>query len=321
MKLVLMGRDRRLGAVVGDRVIDLRAAEARARSDAFVPMFTLSLDTLIAAGEEGLDMVEALIEEVAGSDQPQLSVPLASARLQAPFPGKRLAFAGRNNAAHVANGLINRGVATSVDEVRTRTRAGRAGGFFVVTPPAGPGQDVETPRCANGLFDYEGELGIILAQGGKRVSAEDWSDRVWGTVLVNDWSVRGETEALSALPFYGHKNFDGSTSLGPWIVVREAVEPAEWEVVTCVNGQERQRFNTRDMIHSYWELLEQLSQDITLLPGDILSGGTGPGTAVDSTVVPGGAPTPQDLFLHPGDVVEVSSPCHGVLRTTIVAPS
>jgi acylpyruvate hydrolase len=61
------------------------------------------------------------------------------------------------------------------------------------------------------------------------------------------------------------------------------------------------------MIFSHAEYLEYLSRDLTLLPGDMISGGSGPGTATDT----GGS------FLQPGDVVEVSSPGVGVLRNIV----
>ena len=50
---------------------------------------------------------------------------------------------------------------------------------------------------------------------------------------------------------------------------------------TLVNGECRQRFNTRDMVFTFGEYLEYLSRDFTLYPGDIISGGTAAGTAAD----------------------------------------
>jgi acylpyruvate hydrolase len=86
-----------------------------------------------------------------------------------------------------------------------------------------------------------------------------------------------------------------------------------------VNGERRQSFNTRDMVFSFGEYLEHLSRDFTLYPGDIISGGTAAGTAADSSeLLPDGSSAPE-RFLKPGDLVEMSSPSIGSLRTRVVA--
>ena len=120
------------------------------------------------------------------------------------------------------------------------------------------------------------------------------------------------------MPFYGHKSFDGSKSIGPCIVVGE-VDPSNCQVQTLVNGSIRQDFNNGDMIHSYGEILAQVSSDLTLFPGDVLTGGTGPGTAMDTSVPSDDGRTPLDLMLKPGDDVEVRSPGIGSLRGRVAS--
>ena len=68
-------------------------------------------------------------------------------------------------------------------------------------------------------------------------------------------------------------------------------------------------YHSGDMIFSHAEYIEYLSRDFTLVPGDMISGGSGPGTATDS----------DGKFLEIGDIVEVSAPQIGVLRNVIVA--
>jgi 2-keto-4-pentenoate hydratase/2-oxohepta-3-ene-1,7-dioic acid hydratase in catechol pathway len=64
--------------------------------------------------------------------------------------------------------------------------------------------------------------------------------------------------------------------------------------------------------------MEYLSRDFTFYPGDILSGGTGAGTAADSSqTMDDGMPAPE-RFLKPGDVVEVKAPAIGTLRNRII---
>lgn len=315
MKFVVFGSAHRVGLLQGDRILDLdRAAAARGGDrQAFA-----SLQHLIESGERGLDTVRKLDESLTGADQPELFADLSTVPLQAPFPGQRFAFAGSNNADHVASARTNRGQDITAEQVREDIRRGKAGGFWVVSSPVGPDADIPIPSSADGLFDYEAEVAIVLGKGGKRISSEDWLDHVWGTVLVIDWSLRADDLAATHQPFYAHKTFDASKSLGPWIAVDE-VEPTACEVQTYVNGDLRQDFNTSGMIHTYAELLEQMSQDLTLLPGDLLAGGTGPGTAIDATVVDGPGRISRDLFLKPGDVVSVTATHLGTLTANIVS--
>lgn len=314
MKFVVFGSPyRRLGLLQDERILDLALAASGDDSGVFA-----SLSSLIESGSRGLELAAALGEKFRSYDQPGLLTDVADAQLHAPFPGKRFAFAGGNNATHVANGFTNRGKPTTPDEVTAQVRSGRAGGFWVVSEPVGPGAEVPIPRAANGLFDYEGEVAVILGRTGKRLSAPEWEDRIWGAVLVIDWSIRDATSLGSRLPFYGHKIFDRSKSLGPWVSVGE-LDPSDCEVETRVNGEVRQRFSTKDMIHSFGELLAEMSEDLTLVAGDVLSGGTGPGTAVDATPLdPDGGSSPA-LYLKPGDYVEVSSPGLGSLQARVVA--
>jgi 2-keto-4-pentenoate hydratase/2-oxohepta-3-ene-1,7-dioic acid hydratase in catechol pathway len=114
------------------------------------------------------------------------------------------------------------------------------------------------------------------------------------------------------------KNFDTSCSIGPCILVEERPR-LDLEIETLVNGERRQHFNAGSMVFSYGEYLEYLSRDFTFHPGDMLSGGTGAGTAADSSpTLADGKPGP-DRFLKPGDVVEIRSPAIGTLRAHIVA--
>ena len=96
----------------------------------------------------------------------------------------------------------------------------------------------------------------------------------------------------------------------------------DWE--TRVNGQVRQQGNTKDMTFSFAEYVEYLSSDMTLLPGDVISAGTTAGTAQDSSeLLPAEEGRPPmrapELFLKPGDVVEVSNPRMGTLSNRVVA--
>src|SRR2546421_5369643 len=97
--------------------------------------------------------------------------------------------------------------------------------------------------------------------------------------MLADWSIRAPRETPGGpLNFNFPKNFDTSCSMGPCVAVGE-IDPTNVDMETLVNGECRQRFNTRDMVFTFGEYLEYLSRDFTLYPGDIISGGTAAGTA------------------------------------------
>ena len=114
------------------------------------------------------------------------------------------------------------------------------------------------------------------------------------------------------------KNFDGSTSMGPCIVVDE-LQPQDVDVELKVNGSVRQRYNTREMIFSFGEVLEFLSRDMTLVAGDVIAGGTAAGTAADASPPGPDGVKSRDLFLKPGDTVEISNAAIGTLRNRVVS--
>jgi 2-keto-4-pentenoate hydratase/2-oxohepta-3-ene-1,7-dioic acid hydratase in catechol pathway len=142
---------------------------------------------------------------------------------------------------------------------------------------------------------------------------------VWGVTLFGDWSIRDQSEGDATLKFGMSKNFDGSFSIGPCIVVNENIDPANVNVETLVNGEQRQNYNTRDMIVSFGEYLAYLSKDLTLYPGDVISGGTAKGTAADSSTKNADGFVPPDRFLKVGDKVDMRSPVIGTLDAHIVA--
>lgn len=181
-------------------------------------------------------------------------------------------------------------------------------------PPDG---DVTYPaRCDR--LDYEGEAAIVLGKTGKDLKPSDLKDFVWGVTLFCDWSIRSPREPLGPMNFVIPKNWDGSGSLGPCIVVDEA-DCTNIDIETFVNGERRQKHNTREMTFSFGQFLEYLSRDFTLQPGDIVCSGTGEGTAAAASPVgPDGAQAP-DLFLKIGDAVEMKSPQVGSLKAKIVA--
>ena len=329
MQIVVFGPHHRVGAIHGEQIVDLSLACAKrlkehenerhplVLAEAMVPS---DLAKFIDAGTRALDHAAAAIEHLFGDTHDRLGAngetlvhAASDVRLHAPRPqGSRIACAGGNFADHLA-GMVG----IPVDQATARIRETGIWGFWKVGRAADPEADIPYPARANRL-DYEGELAIVLGKQGKDVPADKARDLVWGVTLLGDWSIRAPAEPQGPLKFGMAKNFDQSCSLGPCIVVGE-LDPANIDVETWVNGERRQRFNTRDMVFSFWEYVEYLSRDLTLYPGDIISGGTAAGTAQDSSQrMPDGQLAPE-RFLKAGDVVEIRSPGIGTLRARVVA--
>jgi 2-keto-4-pentenoate hydratase/2-oxohepta-3-ene-1,7-dioic acid hydratase in catechol pathway len=335
MKIVVFGPDRRTGALHDGHVVDLSrtcAKHLRERggepfplemAEALVPS---DLARLIAGGpraleaaREALDYLFAQAQDKLGPRGETLVHPVAEARLCAPRPeGARIACAGGNFADHAAAMAVRmRGRPYEGDARREIRNAGFWGFWKLAREIVGPeGELVYPERCDR--LDYEGEIAIVLGRRGVDLKPSQLQDYVWGVTILADWSIRSPRETPGGpLNFGFPKNFDTSCSLGPCIAVGEA-DPTDIDLETLVNGERRQRFNTRDMVFSFGEYLEYLSRDFTLYPGDIISGGTAAGTAADSSdVLPDGRPAPE-RFLKPGDLVEMKAPPIGALRTRVV---
>lgn len=346
MRIVVFGPQRRVGAWEGDRVVDLNAALAdllrmrgvRNPAEEAAIRLPSALAGLIDRGQAGLDDAQLAIEHAvrtAALGDGLLYDPTV-VTLHAPTVDRpRIGCAAGNFAEHtlgsmrrqnLANTAALAGIAldetsATAEEIAAKVRErNRPRGFWKdFASPRGTGDGIPYPaRCE--LFDYEGEVVVVLGRPARDVSSGQGYDYVWGVSLLNDWSIRG-TAQKDSLTFNLSKNFDGAASIGPCILVGN-VNPDDIDVETRVNGEVRQRFNTGDMIFSHGEFIEHLSRDFTLLPGDMVSSGTGPGTATDATKAKAGAtpePGEKSLFLAVGDIVEVSSPAIGTLRNRIVA--
>jgi 2-keto-4-pentenoate hydratase/2-oxohepta-3-ene-1,7-dioic acid hydratase in catechol pathway len=183
------------------------------------------------------------------------------------------------------------------------------GGFWKLTDTmCGPEDEVVYPSRTE-LFDYEGEVAIVIGRRAKRVPAARLGDYVWGVTTCVDWSIR-DGDDTGNRTFRHAKNFDTSVSMGPSIVVGE-LDPQDVDMETWVNGDLRQQYNSSGMTFSFAEIVEFLSAQFSLFPGFVVSGGCGPGTAMERH-------TPE-AWLKPGHVVEFKSPRIGLLRNRIVA--
>lgn len=170
----------------------------------------------------------------------------------------------------------------------------------------GHGQDIVRPPESHRL-DYEGEIAIVIGEGGRRISEADSWKHIVGYACYNDGSIR-DWQVITTQWTAG-KNFWHTGGFGPWMVTADEIQPNQkMSLVTRLNGQEMQRATTDMMIHSIPRQIAYISTFIPLEPGDVIVTGTPGGV--------GNKRNPQ-VFMKPGDVVEIEVDAIGILRNTI----
>lgn len=342
MKIVVFGPHRRVGALAGDAVIDLsrafakfaREIEDEPRPEALAAtLVPADLAGFIESGRRALDNAAKAMDHLSRNAQDQndpagepVVFAAGAVKLHAPcVPGARIACAGGNFADHAAAmyeklsaKMPNLTPLTKENAAAQIRTAGIWGFWKVARDIGGPDCQVIYPASSNRL-DYEAEIAIVLGSKAKDVRDGDLRQYVWGVTMLADWSNRNMSiEGAGPLKFAMVKNFDTCCTVGPCIVVDE-LDPLAVDIELFVNGEQRQKFNTRDMVFSFGEYLEYLSRDFTLHPGDIISGGTAAGTAADSSPLMKDGMASPERFLKPGDTVELRSSAIGSLRASIIA--
>lgn len=180
----------------------------------------------------------------------------ADARLLAPVAPSKVVGIGSNYRDHAAE------MGKAVPE---RPR------LFLKPPSAiiGPGQPIEIPPGTTRV-DHEAELGVVIGQRCRRVTAEQALDYVFGYTCCNDVTAR-DFQKEDGL-FARAKGFDSFLPVGPHVVTH--LSPLKLAVGCDVNRRVRQQGNTQDMVFSVAELIAYVSAVMTLEPGDLLLTGT-----------------------------------------------
>ncbi len=157
----------------------------------------------------------------------------------------------------------------------------------------GADDDVMLPK-GSVKTDWEIEIGIVIGTKASYVTKKDALSYVAGYVVANDVSEREYQIERGGLWDKG-KGCDTFGPLGPWLVTTDEIpNPQKLDMWLDVNGEKRQRGNTKTMIFDCATIVSYVSQFMTLNPGDVIITGTPPGVGL-------GMKPPQ--FLKPGDVV------------------
>lgn len=279
------GSETRIGAVREDRVVDLSSVAP-------------DMLSLIDGGADALGRSRATVAGASGG------IPLGDVTLLAPIPRprKNIVALGMNYALHAYESARARGKPEVLPEHPV---------FFTkavscVNQPEGivPLHERQTSQ-----LDWEVELGFIFGRRGVQVAAGDWQDYVFGYTIVNDVSAREVQNQHQQ--FFRGKSLDGCGPMGPWIVTADEIpDPHTLGIRLRLNGETVQDSNTSDLIFKIPQIIEVLSDGMTLDPGDVIITGTPSGVGMGMN--------PQ-RWLKDGDVMEAEVDGIGVLRNRVRA--
>ena len=201
------------------------------------------------------------------------SLPLSSVTLLSPVanPGKLVA-APVNYQKHLdevkGDSQIHHGNVSHTITIQS------AGLFLKATSSlVGPGEGVAL-RKLDRRTDHEVELAFIIGKEARNVPAADALEYVAGYAIGLDITIRGSEDRSF------RKSPDSYSVLGPWLVTADEIpDPGSLDLEIAVNGQQRQKSNTRYLILGVRELLELASSFYTLYPGDVIYTGTPEGVS------------------------------------------
>ena len=172
--------------------------------------------------------------------------------------------------------------------------------LIFLKPPSAllpPGGTIVLPPVSKQV-EFEGEIGVVIGKRAQHVAEDDAESFIAGFTCVNDVTCRDLQKTDGQ--WTRAKGFDTFCPVGPKVV---ALDWRTLSIVTRVNGAERQRGTSSDMIFSIPRLVAYVSAIMTLEPGDLIATGTPAGVG----------------RLAPGDVVEVEIPGIGLLSNHVAA--
>ena len=170
----------------------------------------------------------------------------------------------------------------------------------------GPEESIIIPPMSKQV-DYEAELGVVISRRARQVSREAALDYVAGYTIINDVSARDLQ--FSDGQWLRAKSFDTFAPTGPYLVTKNTLADADGLAIELrLNGKTMQKSNTRNLIFKVPDLVSYISEVMTLEVGDVIATGTPGGV--------GFVRNPQ-VFMKPGDIVEIEIEGIGVLRNSV----
>ena len=283
-----------------------------------------SMLTLIDSGGAGLTTAQALVDIIPAESV----VNTAAVKLRAPLPRPRqirdfMAFEdharGAREVHFMKSARQKKDTAAAMAEYRRRGQ---------LDPPAvwfdqpiyfkcnrmsviGPGEDIQYPSFTNEL-DYELELAFVTGRKGKNIPKSGASDFIFGYTIFNDVSARDAqiNEMRGQLGPAKGKDFDTGNILGPCIVTADEIgDPYNLDMCARLNGELLSHGNSGEIFHNFERMIEHVSRDETLWPGEVFGSGT----------IGGGSGHEHSRLMEIGSEIELEIEKIGVLRNKVVA--
>jgi 2-keto-4-pentenoate hydratase/2-oxohepta-3-ene-1,7-dioic acid hydratase in catechol pathway len=254
----------------------------------------------VALGKNGLQRARRAVKS--GENR----IPYDSVKIHAPFPrpAKNILCVGKNYHDHARefhnSGFDASAGADAIPELPI---------IFTKWPNSviANGEPIPSGNDYTHSTDYEGELTVVIGEGGRNISKAKAYDHVYGYTIVNDATAR--TLQSSHKQWFLGKSLDGYCPMGPCIVTADEIKDVEQlRLLTKVNGEVRQDAYVSQLIFDIPTLIETLSKVMTLEPGDLIATGTCAGVGI-------GFNPPK--FLQPGDVVAITIEPIGTLENPV----
>jgi len=172
----------------------------------------------------------------------------------------------------------------------------------------GPGEDVLWPSFTE-KFDYELELAAVIGTSCRNVRTANAGPCIAGFMVMNDFSARDIQRKEMKVRLGPAKGKDWCTALGPVLVTPDEIgNPYDLRMTAHINGELWSEGNSKTMHWTFEEMIEFVSKDESLSPGDVLGSGT----------VGGGCGLELDRWVQPGDLMELRIDGIGCLNNRVV---
>jgi len=312
-----VGSERRVGVVTDEGLVDVTAAYAaslaadgesapQAVAEAHAPPDTLDF---LGRGERALEAARRAVDYVGGGNE---------AVGDTGRPGRRLVFDADD--VHLLPPLPRPNTVRDfmVFEEHVRNTTGEEPPDVWYDRPVyykgnpnpdvtfGHGDAVPWPDYSDSL-DYELEVAAVVGRKGRDIPAEEAEEYIAGYTVFNDFSARDTQLEEMAGRLGPAKGKDFANAYGPYLVTPDEFEVEDALMTAKVNGETWSEGEAGEMHHSFAEIVEYVSQEEALYPGDVLGSGT----------VGGGCGLEQGKFLDEGDTVELHVEGIGTLENTV----
>lgn len=317
-----MGELVRIGALLGNRVVDLNLAYVRYLSESGSTGSPYALARAIMppdmieffkvgkmakeAAQRAIDSVRGCLqgEPPVGPKGEQVVHSLHDVKLLAPVPRPNSIRDTMSFEGHMKS--LEKEIRRPMPDLWYEMPAYYKGNPCSVT---GPEEPIVWPKYTEKL-DYELEFGIYIGKQGRNISSADAGEYIAGYTIFNDVSARDiqlKEKSLTMGPTKG-KDFDSGNIMGPCLVTPDELDVRDLKMTARINGEVWSEGNASAMYWSWARIIEYISASETLYPGDFIGSGT----------VPNGCGAELNRWIQPGDVIELEVEGIGVLRNKVV---